>query len=405
MIKGMLFTSLCLLLPPLLPAVDVYLNGELWEHYSDEKLSAITIPAESGNEGISAIIPLREILPLMKEFQSLKISIPAGEVLLEGDQLEQRLSSSYLKQTPLKEWRIYSGYDIYSSPQQIDLYGTENLKKELTVWADPGLPGYKMLLEVWAALHKLELKYREMPHLRDEIIHRRMIGDYLPDFTLTMLHPSEEYQAEKTISFQLQTVISRGSNLPLQLILPHGEKANPELFFSIMASRFGYSYSEETLSSTATYYNKLLYTGIIRETSEEIIRNRNDSKGYFFYPASAHTGQSGKLSSLPLLPEMEYPPASRIFPVILNGTAADCRETALREYLLQKGIQYSLFNPELRHLPAVPMGDMLPGSYEELLTEYKRGFILYADNYELWKILRQTLPVLLTNSTSGESHE
>lgn len=403
MIKGILFTSFFLLLSPLLPAVDVYLNGDLWEHYTDEQLSAITIPGTNKVEGLTAVIPLREILPLMEEFRSLKISIPAGEILLEGDRLEKQLSSSHLEQTPDREWRIYSGNDIYSNPLRIELYGKEDTKRKLTVWADPGLPGYKMILEMWAALHKIKLEYREMDHLRDEIIHRRMIGDYLPDFTLTMLHPSEAYLPETTISFQLQSVITRGSGNPLQLILPLGKKADPELFFSIMASRFGYSYSEKTLSSTALYYNRLLYNGIIRETSEEIIRD--NSKCYVFYPAHAHEDQSGDLGSLPVLPGMENPPASRILPVTLKATAVDFRESALREYLLHKGIQYSLFNPETRHLPAVLMGDMLPGSYKDLFAEYKRGFILYADNYELWKTLRETLPILLASHTSGEGHE
>ena len=200
--------------------LDIYVNDKLWENYPEEELLSIMLPGESKRDGMEPLIPIRELLPLMENWDSLIIRIPGGEILLEGDTLKERLDSTALKQTGGGQWQIVSGQDTYSHPLRLSLYGKTDPVKELTLWSEPGLDQYRELLRYWGTRHKVSLDIQERENIRNEIIHRKMTGDYLPDFTLTRLHPADEFNRENTVSYQLRSVITREGPPPGRLIVP-----------------------------------------------------------------------------------------------------------------------------------------------------------------------------------------
>ena len=408
MSKGLLYLLLFLLPLSLLPALEVYLNGKLWEHYGQEELEAILIPEDSENSQIEGLIPLREILPLMKDWQSLQIRIPAGDIQLEGDRLSRRIDNSYLKLSPGGQWQIHSEEDVYTSPLQIRLRGQADSPGTLTLWADPGVSQrYRPLLDFWAASHKTTLIYIEKDRIAAEILHRKMTGEALPDFTLTYLPPGGKFRKEDVISYQLRSGIIRNSGSPEKiprLILPRGEKAHVELFLSLMAARFGYRNTPEGLDETARYYNSLLFQGIIREKNGEF-KKEILTEGNYYFPAEDHRGQRGGLSPLPILPGWKEQPLTRVLPLMLDSYSPAYRKEALKAYLLHRGIQYSLFSAEERHLPALPLPELLPESYGQLLEEQQRGYILYDANYPLWLELERNLPALLLRRAAGVLNE
>ena len=166
-----------------------------------------------------------------------------------------------------------------------------------------------------------------------------------------------------------------------------------------MASCYGYIYSEEILNKTARIYNTLLSERKILEKSEE---NLKDGKRALFFPAENHREQRGILAPLPALEGMENGSAGRVLPIVLNSPVSSRSMENLRAYLKQPGIQFSLLDVEKRHLPASDLpGEQIP-AYYDLLEERNKGFILYNENYTLWKQLQQRLPFLLINNTEVE---
>ncbi len=379
--------------------LDIYVNDILWENYPEEELLSIMLPGENERGGMEPLIPIRELLPLMESWHSMNIRIPGGEILLDGDELKERLDSTALKQTGTGRWQIVSGQDIYSHPLRISLYGKTDPVKELTLWSEPGLNQYRELLQYWGTRHKVLLNIQERDNIRDEIIHRKMTGDYLPDFTLTRLHPADEFNMENTISYQLRSVIIREGPSPGRLIVPLGKEAHEELFFSLMASCYGYVYSEEILNSTARIYNSLLSDRLIQEKTEANLKNGNRA---LFFPAEDHREQRGISGPLPPLEGMENGSAGRVLPIVLNSPVSSRRMDSLRSYLKHPGIQFSLLDIERRHLPAADIpGEQTP-AYYSLLEERKKGFILNNENYTLWKQLQRGLPILLINNMEVE---
>ena len=399
MIKGRFFIILLFFSLRLLPALDVYLNGELWQTYSDEKLRAFLLPASSGIREEKKYLPLREVLPLMTEWQTLQIRIPSGEILLEGEDLQAILNRSVLEPADNNGWLIRSGDDICHDPLRINLRGNPDTVDTLTVWADPDLPDYREQLILWGRLHQISIVYREMDRLRDEIIHRKMTGDYLPDFVLTRLHPADDWVKEEIMSYQLSSAVTVGTGTKPVILLPEGQIANPELFFSILVSRIGDSRSEQDLADTAGYYSNLLQQGIIRDIADSA--TDRDTR-LFYYPAELKKEQKGELTPLPLLPGMTAPPATRIIPIVLRNHGPLSRGEALKSFLHQEGIQLSLYNPEMRHLPAVFTEE---GVETSLFDELESGYILYSKNYILWERLSRNLPVLLIHNTAGDGNE
>ncbi len=402
----MLLLLLFLLPMSILPALDVYLNGELWQHYSAEALEGFLIPRAEGvfrEKGI----PLRELAPLMRRWDALRIRTDAGEILLEGEDLKDRLDASTLVYSGRDQWTLQSGPDLYSSPLSLRIEGIGDSKTTFTVMARPDLPGYREVLTTWAEMHKVDLVYLEKERIRDEILHLKMLGDPLPDFTFTELHPADPLDLDDVISYKLRSVIISDRGDERTLVLPAGLRINPELFFSIMASRYGYSWSEETLQWTARYYAGMLNSGNFREKSETLQFAHDRDRQYLFFPAENHSEQKGVLSRIPVLPEMEAPPVSRVIPVIMNSYGPDYRTDALKSYLMKQGIQYSLYSPRLRYLPAADMSDLIPGSpaYKSLLTELEEGYVLYEENYRLWQELTRNLPYILLNQISGGCDE
>ncbi len=405
--KGLLLLLFTILPFRLLPALDIYLNGELWQRYSEETLKGFLIPGEKDSRArLEKQIPLRELAPLMTRWDALRIRIDAGEVLLEGPELSERLGNSALVLSEAGNWILRSGSDIYSNPLQIRIEGVADPVKKLTVMAEPDLAGYEQILRTWGILHKIEIEYKETDRIRDEILHRRMIGDPLPDFTFTRLNPADPFIKSQVISYQLRSIISQGEGNQIMLVLPQAERINAELFFSIMAGQFGYSWSENTLNWTAGYYNAMVNRGLFIEKTEGLQFARNRDRKYYFFPAENHHEQRGFIEALPTLPGMENPPATRIIPVVMGAYGPSPREEDLKAYLKAPGIQYSLYSPETRHLPAVKLPLLSEEeTYQSLYQELEQGYILYQENYQLWEELVHNLPYLLLNTIGRHSHE
>ena len=404
--KGLLLLPLLLFPMSILPALDVYLNGGIWHHYSAEALESVLIPRAEGAFREKGI-PLRELTPLMRRWDALRIRTDGGEIFLEGEELNHRLDTTTLLLSGKDQWILQSGPDIYSSPQSIGVEGVPDSKTSFTVMARPNLPGYREVLTAWAEMHKVDLVYLEKDRIRDEILHRKMLGDPLPDFTLTELHPADSLDMDNVISYKLRSVIISNRGESRTLVLPAGLRINPELFFSIMASRFGNSWSDETLSWTAGYYNRMLNTGVFTEKSETLQFAHERDRQYLFFPAENHSEQKGEINRIPVLPELEIPPVTRIIPVVMNSYGPEYREEALKSYLKKQGIQYSLYSPRFRYLPSADITALLSGSrdYENLLIELKEGYVLYNGNYDLWQALSRNLPSILLNRISGDLHE
>jgi len=405
MSKGSFLFFIWILIAPCLPALDIYLNGDLWNHYPDNQLDDLNMTAARGSR---TGIPLREILPLMSRWDTILIRIPSGEVLLEGNRLEEVLDRTVLERSGDGEWRLRSEEDVYTSPRQIYLTGKPSEVAALTIWAEPGLSGFPRLLPVWASLHKIELVYEERTRIRDEIIHRRMTGDILPDFTLTSLTPPEEIPGEGIVAYRIQGIlVPEGSNGPDRLILPAGKLHHPGLFLGILESVRGDTPSaplqnptEEALLKTAEIYGEFLRCGVIGYRTD---LSASDP-GTAYFPEEEHRKETGRQASLPCLPGMTSPPAPRVYPVALGPVNADPVSRDLLRYLLYPEIQYHLYDPDTRQLPAE---DLIPplnpgGVYGELRAESRRGYILQAENYPFWREINRSLEALLINPVLPE---
>ncbi|QEN08647.1 hypothetical protein EXM22_11860 [Oceanispirochaeta crateris] len=402
-----LMVILLFIVSPLLFSLDIYLNDILWHSYSSSDLHDLKVELSLGIEEKQGI-PLAEILPLMNSLEGMRISIPDGDILLSETLSTLRTAKLLSTGEGVSDsWQLSMNNSLYFNPYRIELYGTAFPRKNLLLWAEPGLAGMKEQSEVWSSLHKVNIEYREVQNIRTELIHREMTGDLLPDFILVFLDSREALEEDRTCAYVLQSaLVPQGTDKADSLVLPSGNRVHPDLFMSILAAQTDRESPFDPLFKTDTeslnrasraYLDQILNRNLMEQDDfslSETYRIRELS----FFPARAFPQQKGHLSSLPVLSGMENPPAARVFPLKLEVTGRGIPEGALLDFLKLPGVQYHLFSLEKRQLPS----DMqaletrtLNDAEDDLYRDWQRGFILNALNSPFSEAVLKRLPDII----------
>ena len=218
---------------------------------------------------------------------------------------------------------------LYFSPYRIEIYGTPFPRKELSLWAEPGLAGIKEQIAVWSSLHKVNVHYREVQNIRSELIHREMTGDILPDFILIFLDPQETLVEEQVCAYLLQSALApkRTSEIDT-LVLPTGYRIHPDLFMSILAAMTdrdspfdpNFNTNTESLNKASRIYLDQILNHFVMEQDEFFLSETYRNRDIAFFPARSFPQQKGRLSALPSLQGMERPLSARVFPLKLETT-------------------------------------------------------------------------------------
>lgn len=127
--RASLLFTLLLLFPVLAsPALDVYLNGQLWDSLHPEELT------ERMSEGEE--IPVRDILPLTATVFRIEIEGSETRLMLTGREAEEFLASGKLTGSGKKDFRLVFGTRTLDAPRFLyikgDLLATEG--SPVTVW-------------------------------------------------------------------------------------------------------------------------------------------------------------------------------------------------------------------------------------------------------------------------------
>ncbi|MBF9017042.1 MULTISPECIES: hypothetical protein [unclassified Oceanispirochaeta] len=387
-------------------SLDIYFNDILWHSYHQEDLESLQVKFSDNDEsriGFTAI-PFMELLPLMSEIEGIRIMIPSGDIFL-NEELEN-LRTSNLRAAADNSWELTLNNSVYHDPRRIEVYGTSVEKNNYLLWTEPGLNCIKDQIRVWSSLHKVEVEIREVISIADELIHRQMTGDLMPDFVLQFQNASLPYEAEKTVAFILQSTMtpSRGQ-VTDTLVLPSGHKLHPDLFLSILASLSGcvspydpgfLTGREGIRQAAAIYIDQLLNHRIVEQDDfflEETYRNNL----FAFFPARSFPIQSGFPAALPHLPGMDRALSPRVYPLQLVLKNEMLPEGSLLDFLKLPGIQHNLLSVSCRLLPekteALEYRDL---SEEEikLHEEWKRGYILCEKNYFFRRSIERSFPDL-----------
>jgi hypothetical protein len=403
-----LLIIILLLASPLLFSLDIYLNDILWHSYSPSDLRDLKIELSRGMKEQQGI-PLAEILPLMTELNGIRIIIPSGDILLNED-IHSLRNAKLLSPDVLAEsqeegfWQLSMSNSLYYNPTRIEIYGTAFPRKDLILWAEPGLAALDKQIAVWSSLHKVDVEYREVQNISTELIHREMTGDLIPDFILIFQPPDEVLDEEKTCAYALQSTLVPGMIEKTEtLVLPSGYRIHPDLFMSILASLSertspfdpGLLTDKESLKKAARLYLDQILNHRFMEQDDcflsETYRNRNIA----FFPARSFPLQSGRTLALPQLEGMERPLPARIFPLILKTTGRNIPEGALLDFLKLPGVQYNLLSSEHRQIPSdtASLEDrILDDASRKVYEEWKKGFILSDRNAAFFNAVRMKLP-------------
>lgn len=387
-------------------SLDIYFNDILWHSYHQEDLESLQIKFSENNEGNPAItaIPFIELLPLMTETDGMRIMIPSGEIFL-GEDLD-KLRTANLISLEDGIWELTMNQSVYHNPRRIDVYGTLLEQKKFLLWSEPELTGIEDQIRVWSSLHKVDIEIKELISISDELIHRQMTGDLMPDFVLQFQDASLPYDDTKTIGFILQSVMapSKGEALDT-LVLPSGHKLHPDLFLSILASLTEQispydpdflTGSKEIKKAAAVYLDQILNHRIIEQDDfflDETYRNNL----FGFFPARGFPRQSGFFVPLPQLKGMNNALSPRVYPLQLVQKNEMLQEGVLLDFLKLPEIQHNLLSSESRQLPenieALEHRE-LNEEEQKLYDEWKRGYILCQKNYSFRRNLEKSLPDL-----------
>jgi len=387
--------------------LDIYVNDRLWHSYTSPDLRDLRVSLNLSTYDEPGI-PFSELIPLMTGLSSLRIGIPDGEILLDTPSVR----GSYLTESDAGGWNLSMNSSVYHNPGRIDIYGTLRKAEQIRIWAEPGLTEVKDQIDVWAGLHKIEIDYKEVQNLEDELIHTRMAGDLMPDFTLSFLTPDAPLRPENTILYALQSILAPLEREPIDtLVTPSGFKLHPDLYLSVLASLHpGISPLTSVIMNDTDSHRRAvaIYADLIirhRILEQNVYHNSEAyrNKSYAFFPSSAFPLQTGERLSLSDVQGLETPLSTRVLPLMLETRGEDFSPGTLLDFLKLSGIQESFLSSLSRQLPAeidlLSRKDLTPRE-RKLLEEWRRGFILSRRNYALTGEIYRRLPDLLR--TEGE---
>jgi len=385
-------------------ALDIYVNDLLWRSYSDSDLHDLRVDLSwraDDNPGV----PFPELIPLMSTLSALRVTIPGGDILLEVDS-EALRKAALIKSSP-KGWDLSLSSSLFHAPSRIDIYGLVNPGKDILIWAEPDLGEIEKQIEVWASLHKVNVLYREVPQIKDELIHRKMTGDLMPDFILRYLSPDEPVNKENTLIYSLESLLAPPETRSIKtLVLPTGFKIHPDLYLSILASLSeGNSPLTVTISGERGSLKRAtsLYAGMILSRRIMVKQDFHISKAfregsYAFFPASSFPLQTGNRLSPGSLEGLDRPLSSRVLPLMFESTDEDFSPGTLLDFLKLPGIQYKFLSLPYRQLPSdissLDHRSLTEGELN-LLNDWRRGFILSRRNYSVSEAVYRNLPDLL----------
>ncbi|MDC7240469.1 MAG: hypothetical protein PQJ50_08935 [Spirochaetales bacterium] len=400
MLRLFILLLLVSLSSPLL-ALDVYINDILWHSYSSEDLKALELKL-SGEETPEIGIPFRELLPLMKSLEGIRIAVPGGDIFLERDM-------DYLRHSALRQendqWLLSMGTSVYSGPRRIDLYGTAAVNRPLVIWAEPGVRELDRQIEVWASLHKRSVEFREVENVRDELIHREMTGDLRPDFVFLFQDESEDFSEDLTVAFVMQSILKPSEESPVDtLVLPSGMKLHPDLFLSILKYRDdpgetpynpAFPLDSSDIDSATSIYLDLILRNALIEQDDFFLSQSYRNRLFAFFPARSFPLQTGVLASLPRLPGMTRNIPARVYPLQMRSIGGDFPEGTLLDFLKTPGVQHTLLSTEARQLPALNTlmeSRELSGKERELYRDWKQGYILCSCSHGFISTVQEYFP-------------
>jgi hypothetical protein len=387
-------------------SLDIYFNDILWQSYHQEDLESLQIKFSEIDEGFPAFtaIPFIELLPLMTETEGMRIMIPSGDIFLNEDL--DKLRTSSLRSLEGSNWELILNNSVYHNPRRIEIYGTLIEQKKFLLWTEPDLTGIENQIRVWSSLHKVDVEIKELISISDELIHRQMTGDLMPDFVLQFQDASLPYDDTKTIGFILQSLM-----IPLKgqaidtLVLPSGQKLHPDLFLSILASLSerispydpGFLTGTEGIKKASLIYLDQILNHKIVEQDDFFLDETYRNNLFGFFPARDFPRQSGFSAALPQLPGMNRALSPRVYPLQLLVKNEMIQEGALLDFLKLPEIQYNLLSSDSRQLPEnteALENRELNDEEQKLYEEWKRGYILCQKNYSFRRNLEKSLPDL-----------
>ena len=375
-----------------LSALDIYVNDVHWHSYADEALDALIteIPADDNPPSL----PFALLLPLMDRADEMHLFFNGGDARLTCT--AEELEDARLIRINGK-WSLSWDDSHYKQPRRADLYGQLLEQKRVLIWAEPGLIGFKKQILIWSSLHKVDLKYREMANMDDELIHRRLTGEEQPDLVLRFQSSREAVLEEENVAYLLRSVKSR-SGSPERLILPRGERFHPELFISLLHSQSRNPgsplhplFSTENLMKTRKLYMDLILNRKIIEKNSLPLQGDEH-----YYPARSFPKIPGDISSLPS-PDGKGSLPPRILPLQLKSPSGEFPAYSLQYFLRLPGIQYSLISSSGRQLPArteILEGRELSPEENKLYREWCSGYVLSRENKSFIQKLNDLFPDL-----------
>ena len=374
-----------------LTALDIYINNVLWHSYSEEALDALIteIPTDSPPS-----LPFALLLPLMEETNEMHLLFRGGDARLECG-VEELRKARLIRNGG--EWELDWDESRYHQPRRADLYGRRFNKKELVLWAEPGLTGIENQVLVWCSLHKLELRYREIEDIENELIHRRLTGEELPDLVLRFQPSQESFSEKESVVYLLRSVLIPGAS-PRHLVLPEGERFQLEILLSLLLSHkesSGTPLSPRFPTDRATLNRaREIYLGLILNHKLVEKSSLSGSTGKIYYPARSFPQIPGKLSPLPDTDGKGILPP-RILPLQLKSGSGDYPAEGLLDFLRMPGIQHSLISLSARQLPVrsdIMKDNEISSEEKALYREWQSGYILSSENERFIRKLNEIFP-------------
>ncbi len=400
--KWILVFTLFFIMGPLLSALDIFLNGVFWGHYSHEELEALALKA-SGEEEEGPVVPFAQLLPLMERTDNLFLEHRDGTSSLSPSCDDFQRSRLFLhSEFP----QLQIGENRFSGPELVNLEGEAFQQKNILIWAEPGLAGFEQEVQIWSRLHKIRTEYREVPGIRDELMYRQMTGEEVPDLLLVFASAHDPRRNDFLLAYVLEGCF-KPEQASSRILLPQGERLNGDLFLSLLASRLPggnpwqpFFLKEHILNSpgileaAARNYFRLVWEGRIMDEPD-----KNDKTVFFPARGFAHRPEISSTGVIHPLGLGGKTLPARIFPLGMEFPQEEFKRAkpleSLTLFLKMPGIQSQFLSVPKRQLPAdfSVLDNRSPGSPEDqLLEEWKRGYILWKGNSKQSCLLIQDFP-------------
>ncbi|MBN2658636.1 MAG: hypothetical protein JXR86_16390 [Spirochaetales bacterium] len=340
-----------------LPALEIRLNDNFFDNYSDESLRELSYRLPYGEEkGVF----LHELLPLMEDLRGFRFY--SGEYRLETELTEDL-------RVVTNEDQIYlrgEGIGSLFLPDSIELEGKEREPDPLLIWFDSRDAHMERELSLFAALHHRDIEFRVDPGIVSLLEYNIFNDRTVPDLIVfsgekqNALSPllNEERQKEPVPYKFSRTVYLSGSTYGENQIIA-ADFSDLNMLYPL-ALHYGlkepFSVDDPALFETLTYLRNLYRAGAYRISSdypEDFISGRADR---YFGMSTVFKELPGNPISLeerfPLLPG-ETPPPLKVSILLGIPRGSGSKETAedLIAYLTGYGVQQRI-DPETGYLPA-----------------------------------------------------